>query len=175
VARRVVGRRGFAPRTARLTAWGLGPEGALAHSSSVAQGFATGIVPTSEGFTIVRIRGEFLAFLQSAGSNGDGFQGAVGIGLASDEAFAVGITALPTPLSDDEDELWIWHSFFNIFAGTAATGSREPAATVRLPVDTKAMRKFPVGTTMFAAVEVVETGVAVGSSKLLTRMLFKLP
>ena len=158
----------------RQTAWAIGVNGTVAHSTSVAQLYSVGAVPSAEGLTIVRIRGTFLAYLVTVGSNNDGFKGAVGIGIVTDEAFTAGIASIPAPFSDEEDELWIWHSFFHIIGASTSSPSQQPAATVRLEVDSKAMRKFPVGNTLFAAVEVVESGVVSGESHIDTRTLVKL-
>ncbi len=159
----------------RQTSWALSVEGTLAHTSSMAQLVPTVAVPAVDGLTIVRIRGEFLAYLVTVGSNNDGFEGAVGIGIVTDEAIAAGVAAVPTPFSDEDDELWLWHSFFHIIGASTSSPSQQPAATVRIQVDTKAMRKIPIGNTLFAAVEVVESGVVSGESHLHTRLLVKLP
>ena len=158
----------------RQTAWAFGPEGTLAHTASAAQLYPTTISPTVEGLTVVRLRGEFLIFLTSVGSNVDGLSGAVGIGIVTAEAIAAGVAAVPTPFSDDDDELWMWHSYFNCVGASTSSPSQQPAATVRLQIDSKAMRKFPAGMVMFAACEVVETGVIAANSFILTRSLVKL-
>ena len=158
----------------RQTAWGLGVEGTLAHTASASQLYPTTILPSVEGLTIVRTRGTFLIFLTSVGSNVDGLTGAVGIGIVTTEAIAAGVTAVPGPFSDDEDELWLWHSYFHCIGASTSSPSQQPAATVRLEIDSKAMRKFPVGNSLFAACEVVETGVIAANSFINTRILFKL-
>ncbi len=174
-------RRVFAPRggvrtaVRRRTAWGVGPEGELAHTTSVAQLFSIGSAATLEGSTVVRIRGEFMAFLTSVDAAGAGFRGAVGIGLTTVEAFTAGIASVPTPLSDDDAEIWLWHSFFHVLAlGTDTNSLAGAPANVRLVIDSKAMRKEDFGTVLFGAVEVVESGVAVAESSLLSRVLVKL-
>ena len=158
----------------RQTAWSLGPEGTLAHTASAAQLVPTSVTATVEGLTIVRIRGTFLIFLTSVGSNVDGLTGAVGIGIVTDEAIAAGVAAVPTPFSDDDDELWMWHHYFHCIGASTSSPSQQPAATVRMEIDSKAMRKLPQGNSLFAAVEVVETGVIAGNSFLNTRILVKL-
>jgi len=173
--RRRATQRGFPARATRLTAWAIGPEGATAHSASNAQLMPTGVIPNIEALTIIRIRGTFLFFLTSVSSVSDGFLGAVGIGIVTDEAFTAGIGSMPTPLSDDEDELWMWHSFFHAIAVSTTNIDRQMTTQIRLPIDSKAMRKFEPGNTLFAAVEVTETGTAVGQAHLLTWTLIKLP
>ena len=172
--RRFAGRR-FPASVGRQTAWAVGPNGELAHTSSVAQAFGVTSVPLVDGLTLIRIRGEFLFFVTSGDANGAGFTGAVGIAVVENNAVAAGIGSLPTPLTDAGDEMWVWHSFFHAIVASTASPSQQPAATLRLVIDSKAMRKNPVGTTLFAAVEVAESGVAVAESHLQTRVLDKLP
>ena len=170
-------RRGLIPRARgpkRLTNWGVGPGGtaALGITSSTAALLGSGIVVTAAG-TIVRLRGHFAAFLTSYTTAGDGYQGAVAIGIASTPAFAAGIASLPSPITESEWDGWMWHNFFGVHgqvvAGSAA-GAAAPEFSVA--VDSKAMRKMSDQMTMFAAVEVVEIGTAVIQMHFDSRLLF---
>ena len=168
-------RRGFTRgrTTRRLTDWGLGPgtSGATAFTTSSAAIIGAGITPSTL-LTVVRTRGLFDAFLTSSTSPGDGFFGAVGIGLASESAFDVGIGSLPTPITELVWDGWLWHSFFSCHEGSPDPGA-DGAGQHRIVIDSKAMRKFGPETVIYVAVEVVELGTAAMSVFCDTRMLFK--
>ena len=157
-------RSGLIPRTRgarRHTDWGLGPGGtantAVAASSSVILG--AGVVLTVSG-TLSRLRGAFSAYLLTASAAGAGYQGAFGIGIVSTPAFSVGITSMPTPITEMEWNGWLYHRFFGVHA-MSATPADAAAAAIEFEVDSKAMRKMETAeVTMFAAIEVVEIGTA---------------
>ena len=171
----------------RSTAWGIGTATAAVPGQS--QGIsATGavlglsaIAPSIEGETIIRTRGELLLVLTTASVAGAGFTGAFGIGIASSPAVAAGIGSLPTPIAEEGDENWLYHRYFSLVAGgvidgTASTDSEQPLSSVlRVEVDSKAMRKFPDGTTVYCALEATEAGVATMNWYFNSRTLVKLP
>ena len=103
-------RRGTEP-SRRRRSWAVGPGGtvvtAITASGSGFIGFGVSMV--LEGLTIVRIRGEVLVTLDSVSGAGSSLVGAFGIGLATAEAFAAGIASVPTPVSDDDWNGWMWH------------------------------------------------------------------
>jgi len=167
--------RGVSQR--RSTAWsvGVGGTGATAVSLSGVQFMGSGIVALESGLTIVRIRGLLDYFLTLATGAGDGFFGAVGIGIVEEPAFTAGIGSVPTPVTDAENETWLWHQFISMH-GPVASSSEAGAASMagRIDVDSKAMRKFDEDKRLYAAVEVTEIGTATGTLFLNTRTLFKL-
>ncbi len=148
-------------------------------SSSIGVLFPTGIVPLVEGLTITRIRGDFLVFIQTANAAADGFSGAVGIMLVPDEAFAAGVGSIPIPLDDIDYEEWIWYQSFNIKAPIGAIATDEPSyagpSFLRAVIDSKAMRKFPVGKTLCAVLEGAESGTTLMRASIQGRMLVTLP
>ena len=155
----------------RLTNWGAGPggTGAANISTSSAVILGAGITFINAG-TIVRIRGEWECFLSSVTSAGDGFRGALGIGLASSAAFTAGIASLPTPITESNWDGWMWHQFFGVHRGVADISA---GSYLRGAIDSKAMRKVSDDFTIFAAVEVVEIGTAALDLFLDSRMLLK--
>ena len=171
-------RRGFSQavgtRTRRATNWGIGPGGtgitSISASSSVILGSGVALV-TTDPVTIVRTRGQFDAFLTSASTPGDGYQGAIGIGIVSSPAFAIGITAMPTPLTEVEWDGWLYHRFFGAHNPKVDVSD---AAGVSIEVDSKAMRKWGDAVTLFAAIEVVEIGTAVLNVFFDSRVLIKI-
>ena len=89
--------------------------------------------------TLIRVRGEILAALDTPTSNVVNLV-SMGIIVATEEQIAVGATALPDP-ADDLDADWLWHGFIPLSSvGVAGDLSVENAG--RLTVDSKAMRKM---------------------------------
>jgi len=134
---------------------------------------------TEDGTTLVRTRGQFSWALHNIGTVLDGFrQMAVGIGIATEEAFTVGGTpSLPSPLADANWDGWLWHSFTANLMGFSTTEVGQSVMEAgRIEIDSKAMRKFEDGMVVFGSVELgVETGVAVVRVAAETRLLVKLP
>ena len=162
----------------RKTSWNLGPRGALSFTvGDTVSGFPTVSQALEGGLTIVRIRGELLLYLEVVTNPNDGFvQCAAGICIVSENAFGVGATAVPDPRVDIGWDGWMWYWTGSMIGLTATENGELGTAAVRIPVDTKAMRKikdtdgvigmFAVGT---------ETGAATLTCRLETRMLVKLP
>ena len=178
--------RGRSPvRQRRRTGWTVGPGGATEANitASSVTILGSGIVTTLDGHTIARIRGEFMAYLISATAVNDGFGCALGIGLVTEDAFDVGATAVPDPLTEMEWDGWMYHRLFAIRApgvivGAASEDADNVMATtsaIRFEVDTKAMRKFEERMALIAVLEVVENGTAVMQVNFNSRMLLFLP
>ena len=188
MAQRVGFPRGRIRSQRRKTSWGVGaatgtggtPEGDISSSTAV---LATlGAAFTLDGITVVRIRGELTAWLKSAAASAEGFACAFGIGLARLPAFTAGVASVPTPLTDDDDEFWLYHRFFglhapDIIAGSASTDGDAQAATIsciRLEVDSKAMRKVDINDVLYGCIETTEGGTAVMNWTFDSRILVKL-
>ena len=143
-------------------------------SASASTILGNGVQTTFDGFTLVRTRGLLRGFLRTATSAGDGFQGALGIGIVSSAAFNVGVGSVPTPITEVGWEGWVFWSpvsLHSAVAGVSVAASEE----VELTVDSKAMRKFNSDMTLFAVLELIEIGTAAASFFFDSRMLFKLP
>ncbi len=169
--------RSFRVSSKRQTAWNIGVGGtAVTQIVSSSEGFiGNALQPSVEGITIVRIRG--LLDVYQAGAvtaDGDGFWGAVGIGIASFAAVSAAIASVPTPLTDVSSENWLWHSFLSIHDGDTSALSRGPETAQRIDIDSKAMRKFATDQALYAAFEVVEIGTSGIDLFLQTRTLVKL-
>jgi len=161
------------PSQKRLTTWDFGPEttqDTLSTPSSVV--WSAGVVLLTEArATIVRTRGSALITLSTLGGVGDGFRGAMGIGIISTDAFAAGAT--PDPLADQDWPGWLWFQHFNVIEG--APVSADGSGFQRFEIDSKAMRKMGASETLFGCTEVTELGA--GSIMQISadcRMLFKL-
>jgi len=158
----------------RATAWELGPGGTSGQSltGSAAIILGSGVAPTVEELTVVRTRGIFDITLETAASVGLGYFGAIGIGVVTSAAFAIGVTAVPTPITEQSWDGWLYHSFFSVHRGLdAGAGASQ---SMRLEVDSKAMRKLNVNETVMVVLEAVEIPTATAEVFFDSRMLVKL-
>ena len=116
-------------------------------------------------FTIVRSRG--FMYLQSDQAAAAEFQAvAYGAAVVSDQSVAIGITALPTPVTDSGSDLWF------VYEWLAANASDLVDVTTGgqfKEVDSRAMRKVEDGQDL---VEVAETGAQTNGLSIQTFMRF---
>jgi len=160
-------------RARRSTAWGIGPGSGAAVSFTAGGASLVGAVavPTVEGLTVVRIRGYVELLLTAVSAAGDGFTGALGLGIAPATATAAGIASIPTPLTEEDSDNWLWFQYFSVHATAASITGLE---FIRFQLDTKAMRKFPAEQALYLAVEVIEIGTSAitifGDSRLLVKL-----
>jgi len=75
-----------------------------------------------------------------------------GIAVVSDQAVAVGVTAVPTPIADMASNFWLLHQ---LLYGDASTLTDRTIPMVSRQIDSKAMRKVELGQDI---VIVAETG-----------------
>ncbi len=119
-------------------------------------------------FTVIRFRGNWLVTSDQAAAP-ERFVGNWGGCVVSDQADAIGVTAVPTPATDRGSDLWFmhesWVGFFNQLDGAAAL---QPAN-----IDSKGMRKVEEGQNV---VFVAEAGIGGSGCDVATvgRMLLKL-
>ncbi len=154
---------GFQRRSQRIRDWGLGP--ATFESTVIATGkllWTVGATP-AQNLTVIRTRGLVTVSLQVASGIGDGYAGAHGIYMMTEDAFAVGVTAALDLQADSNSDMWLWHSFFDVHGVTAtiADGSNAVSNVHRIEIDSKAMRKdFDAERVMVGVTGVEETGTA---------------
>ena len=148
--------RGFQGGHRRESSWGLGPgSSTLTSISTTTPAFlGSAIVPLDLGMTIVRIRGYLRVVLRSAAALGDNLTGAMGIGIATFAAVTAGIGSVPTPITEQDSDNWLYWTPVQVgsMATTAQWGSAG-WALFETEVDTKAMRKFPDEMAIYAAIE----------------------
>ena len=106
-------------------------------------------------FTMVRVRG--VIRLETDQLTTTEFQEiAFGLAVVSDQAVAVGVTAVPSPVSDNGSDLWfVYERMLNDIKVSSAIGILTQG--VERIVDSRAMRKCEDGEDI---VSVVETGAA---------------
>ena len=161
----------------RKTVWQEGPFGIASVSAAGTVFFTTGQTVQTGGNTMIRTRGELVAGLTLVTTANDGFSRvAFGLGIVTAEAFAIGVTAMPSPLDDITWPGWFEFGTFGLFQPVAGDVADSLTAQIRIPIDSKAMRKLDQGTVLFGAIEVAdEVGAATLTAKLNTRTLLKLP
>jgi len=155
--------RGRTQSVRRSTEWNIGVEEVDGSRSATGSELWSGsAVPAAGGLTVGRIRGWCGLTLLSAAAAGDGFFGAIGIGIVTTAAHTAGSGSVPTPLTEEAWDGWMFHRYFDLRAITAtiADGVNAFAAKVQIEIDTKAMRKLPLDMTLFGVTEVVESGTA---------------
>ncbi len=123
-------------------------------------------------FTVVRSR--MVVHVESDQSAATEIQ-IVGVGqcVVSDQAVAIGPTAVPTPMTDKDSDAWFtYDTIINSFVVISAIGSFTPAGTSRV-IDSKAMRRVEDG---FQIITVIEnSSISLGSNVIVTgRLLLKL-
>ncbi len=123
-------------------------------------------------FTVVRTRGQFLYHSDQRAATED-YEGAFGLAVVSDQASAIGVTAVPTPITDMGSDLWfVYEMAMGLITVTTDVGVVDPAGRL-LNFDSKAMRKVEDGS------DVVMVGETTGTSEgwagtFAFRMLLKL-
>ncbi len=169
VSRRGVIRGRVGPR--RATQW----VASTLESAVTALAASTAILDQSFGFsepaTIVRVRGA-LWVSSDQNSATERINGSIGFAVVTDEALAVGVTAMPIPETNKGSDVWfLWEPFFNDVRFSTASGF-QPRTFERTVLDSKAMRKVDDGKSV---VVMLENGAATGMQFLLVfRMLVKL-
>jgi len=103
-------------------------------------------------FTVVRTRGIMqVRSDQVAGIESYGVD--FGLAVVSDQAVLVGVTAVPTPLTDKASDIWyVYEQMFATQTGNASTGNVQDVGTSK-EFDSRAMRKVEEGSDIVGVVE----------------------
>ena len=124
-------------QSAVSTAFASAAAGTKIFDSSLteAQLFSAGLMPS----TIVRVRGSLYVKSDQVVASEEPF-GAFGMMIVKEQARSIGVTALPDPYDDADDDGWfVWGSW-------SVHGGPENGDTVhRFDYDSKAMRKISEG------------------------------
>ena len=119
--------------------------------------------------TIIRNRGE-LSVRPTSFASDAGIVGAYGMAIVSDQAAAIGITAIPGPFTEAEWDGWlVWHSFSMFLEFGDATGRF--MADRAIIVDSKGMRKISDNETLVVVAESQSGAFSISAP---IRTLFKL-
>jgi len=154
----------------RETSWfGFPPAETGLAGSSVLVFTLTAAALALRPFTIVRTHVELSLRSDQAAAIERQF-GGFGIAVVSDQAVAIGVTAVPTPITDSDSNLWLAHTM--IFADESNLTDRTRSGTFKT-IDSKAMRKVELGQDI---IWVAEGSGAIGSGMTMGmggRMLIK--
>ncbi len=90
-------------------------------------------------------------------SSGEDQQVGFGTAIVSEQAIAIGVTAIPTPITDLDSDMWFVYERLMMSMQLSATASSWAPSNVERRIDSKAMRKVEEGEGL---VGVVETGVS---------------
>ena len=109
--------------------------------------------------TVLRVRGAVQAQFDSTQTVQDDAALTWGLAVVSSAAFAAGVGAVPTPAGDPEFP-WLWWGTMFLHAESGDPDAAWGANTMRLDVDSKAMRKVKPGESL---IWVMQSAVLVGS------------
>ena len=141
MARRRSAPRGFirpAPRTKMWIGASLAFQ-VVGASSSVALGSLTAATLLLRPFTVLRSRFRILVRSDQAAVTEENI-GAYGDIVVSDQAIAIGTTAIPGPVTNVDAPFFVHEGVINVFNFLSSVGFEEPVGTL-IEVDSKAMRK----------------------------------
>ena len=173
------GSRAIGSSSRRKTAWSAGPSETTAELTAAGAFIWTlGSQALVDGLTQVRVRGEYNVFLPVVTTIGDGYLSmAVGLCIVSENAFGVGITAVPTPFTDMGWDGWLFHRLHSQIIGLSTTElGVAPTEAFRIELDSKAMRKIRATDVLIGVGELgTEVGAATLAFSAQTRVLDKLP
>ncbi len=106
-------------------------------------------------FTIVRTRMQLYIRSDQEAASESQF-GAWGFCVVTDQAFSIGVTAVPTPVTDMDSDSWLAHQWLMSSHGAGTVDSQKGQP---YEVDSKAMRKVEDG---FQPLPLVENGSGAG-------------
>ena len=109
------------------------------------------VVDGTDTETILRVRGS-ASFVSDQTAQTERAFGAYGFCIVSDQAFGIGVTAIPSPMADADSDLWFVHGYWY---APIAVGSSASIANIShtFEFDSKAMRKITADETLVVMVE----------------------
>jgi len=126
----------------RMTLWlGFEPLVASGATGGTILGSLNAAALALRPFTIIRTRLEVAVRSDQAAAIEHQIMG-LGVAIVSDEALAVGVTAVPTPITSSSSDLWLSHQ---IILGDESALTDRTRASRFITVDSKAMRKVEPG------------------------------
>ncbi len=114
-------------------------------------GFSSGVL-SLRPFTIIRVRG-FIDLASDQVAASESYMATFGMAVVSEQALAVGVTAVPNPVADRASDLWfLYETLASSLLRGDGTGFNDGAGTNR-QFDSRAMRKVEDGQDVAAVVE----------------------
>jgi len=107
------------------------------------------VVPAA---TLIRTRGNLLVYARESGVVDNPILVGVGLGITSAEAFAAGVGSNDVPL-DDIESSWFWYASCTLYCDGTTSAPDAGTRWLKVPIDSKAMRKMKSDDTIFLAAE----------------------
>ena len=130
-----------------------------------------GALITTPAATLVRTRGNFGMVVTASGTNTSLKNVVMGLTVVSEDAFAVGLTALPTPIGDVERMWQVWQAGSVYADGTASGESAGGAVFREYPIDSRGMRKVKAGNVLAVTFEGFQVSATTGTIVLVSYSL----
>ena len=148
------GRSGIKPPQRQINNFAqTGEMDGITTATAGVKALGTGGISTLQSSTVVRTRGIFCSKVVSGVPAGNSIiRGAFGIIIVSADAFTVGITAIPGPLSDSDNDWYVWAPFCHLLQSGDDEGLAI-LANVTMPFDSRGMRKVKVGDVSAVVIE----------------------
>ena len=108
-------------------------------------------------FTVLRMLGEYTIAPTSAPTIGDKVTIGFGIGVVSSDAFAVGGSAMPDPVTTDQDYPWLYWADHDFFFPVNSVESALATTSLRRAFDIKSMRKMKPRETLAMVIQYVDS------------------
>jgi len=123
-------------------------------------------------FTVVRVRG-FWHVRSDQTSALEAWGCSIGYSVVTDQAIAIGVTAVPTPEADKgSSKFFVHESMYGVLGFITGVGTQEIGNSAKY--DSKAMRKVELGSDIAITLEVPAAGASSASVICGARMLIKL-
>ena len=137
------GRRTFSRAARQRTGWSGTVAVGLITVPPLTKVLLASFAPSGVSETVRRIRGTFFVCSdQTAVSESQ--NGAVGAAVVGDLAVAAGVGSIKDPVTDVQDESWLWYNSFNILNDVNGRGQ----SAFHGVIDSKGQRKVENGSTL---------------------------
>ena len=135
----------------RLTEWASTAPQTAFTTLAAATAILDSVFTTGDPETLIRVVGNLNVLTDQTAGNERPF-GAVGLCVVSNQAVAIGVTAIPTPYTDAESDLWVQHAFWAA-PFSFVTGGGIANVSVDIDMTSKAMRKVSPDETLCLVIE----------------------
>ena len=168
---RVVRRRGGAFQAPKRQIANDGADGSFAPIAIVSFGasigptkaiLSGGLVLLEPALTLVRTRGAFVLSMLASGGATNEVTGAFGMIVVSSDAFAVGVTAVPGPLTDIEND-WVVYEPFALSSEATNPAADSQISNWKRQFDSRGMRKLKFGEVLAFVIEAVQSDATTGT------------
>ncbi len=122
-----------------------------------------GIIVNIAAATLVRTRGSLIFRVRASGGANNLISLVYGMYVSTDVAFAFGITALITPMSEVENDWFVWEPVSLVASAAGTQGINAISANHQRQFDSRGMRKLKSGDVLAVVVEGVQSDATTGT------------